>query len=140
MSDENVKPEFVKNAFDASDFETKLTQAMQRVDAPEGFATRIMDRVAKPAEAVLVAAPPAAVPERTTGKVIAFRARVQRYAALGLAAMLALGVFGLEQMHRRHERAVATQQFETASRITDQALARTRQQLAKAGVRLDSIE
>ncbi|WP_263380691.1 hypothetical protein [Granulicella paludicola] len=134
MSDDILNTESVQKAFEANDFETKLTQAMQRVDAPEGFAARIMDRVAKPAEAVAV--PPAP----TTGKVIAFRSRVQRYAALGLAAMLALGVFGLEEIHQRHEREAATQQFETATRITDQALAHTRQQLAKAGVQLDSIE
>jgi hypothetical protein len=131
MSDENI----LDTKFEGAEFEAKLTQAMQRVDAPEGFAARIMDRVAKPAEATATAAPTA-----TTGKVIAFRSRVQRYAALGLAAMLALGVFGLDQMHQRHERAVATQQFETASRITDQALAHTRQQLARAGVSLDSLE
>jgi hypothetical protein len=109
------------------EFEMKLTHALQRVDAPEGFAARIMDRVAEPAEA-------------KTGKVIAFRSRVQRYAALGLAAMLAVGVFGLNEMHQRHERAAATQQFETASRITDQALAHTRQQLARAGIALDDQE
>jgi hypothetical protein len=115
--------------FEASGFEAKLTHAMQRVDAPEGFAARIMDRAAKQSAA-----------KSGPGKVIAFRSRMQRSAGLALAAMLALGVFGINEVHQRHEREVATRQFETASRITDQALEHTRQQLAKAGVKLDSAE
>ncbi len=57
-----------------------------------------------------------------------------------MAAMLALGVFVGEQVHVRHEReqaAVATQQFEAAMRIENQALERTRMQLERAGIRLD---
>jgi hypothetical protein len=127
MSDEKIDAKFEANEFEAREFEARLTHAMQRVDAPEGFAARIMDRAAKPAAA-------------RPGKVIAFRSRVQRYAGLALAAMLALGVFGIDQIHQRHEREIATQQFETASRITDQALEHTRQELAKAGVKLDSTE
>jgi hypothetical protein len=131
MSDEKkIDAEFETSGFEASEFETRLTHAMQRVDAPEGFAARIMDRAAKRAAAGMSG----------PGKVIAFRSRVQRYAGLALAAMLALGVFGIDQIHQRHEREIATQQFETASRITDQALEHTRQELAKAGVKLDSTE
>jgi hypothetical protein len=46
------------------------------------------------------------------------------------------GVVG-EQVHRRHEQAVADQEFATSMRITEEALAHTRAQLLQAGIRLD---
>jgi hypothetical protein len=45
----------------------------------------------------------------------------------------------VEQVHVRHEReqaALATQQFETAMRVTDHALDQTRNQLQRAGIKL----
>jgi hypothetical protein len=52
--------------------------------------------------------------------------------------MLLLIVFTGVQVHERHERRErAEQQFETATRITDQALAQAREQLQRAGVPLD---
>jgi hypothetical protein len=53
-----------------------------------------------------------------------------------LAAVLVVGVFGVEQVHERRERAVATQQFVTAMRVTDHALDQTRAQLKRSGIRL----
>jgi hypothetical protein len=112
-------------------FELALTQAMCRVDAPEGFADRIMERAASPAVA--------------TAKIITMRPRFQSLASRAwvggaIAAALVLGVFGVEQVHVRREReraALATQQFEMATRITDETLAHTREQLQKAGVPLE---
>jgi hypothetical protein len=58
--------------------------------------------------------------------------------AFATAALVLLGVVGGERVHERHVReAEATQQFETATRITDQALEHARQQLARAGVSLE---
>jgi len=59
-------------------------------------------------------------------------------AAFATAALLLIGVVGGERVHQRHLReAEATQQFETATRITDAALQHTREQLARAGVSLE---
>ena len=107
-----------------AEFELHLARAMSRVDAPEGFADRVMDRAASPAE-----------------KVVAIRPRTFRDAAWmggAIAAVLALGMFGAEQLHLRREKAeqaaAANQQFEAAVRVTDHALAQTREQLQRAGV------
>lgn len=58
-----------------------------------------------------------------------------------IAAVLAIGVFAgahIHEQHEQHERQVQAQlQFETAERITDEALARTRAELAQRGIHLD---
>ena len=55
-----------------------------------------------------------------------------------IAAVLALGCFVGAHIHERHERkAIAEQQFETAERITDETLARTRAELEQRGINLD---
>jgi hypothetical protein len=109
-------------------FELQLTQALRRVDAPEGFAARVMECTTSSAKVVTMH------PRFAT-------LRVRTWTGGAIAAMLTLGVFGAEQAHVRHERvaqvALAQQQFETATRITDQALEHTREQLARAGVLQD---
>jgi hypothetical protein len=116
-------------------FEQQLTQAMRRVDAPQGLAARIMDRAAGPAEN------PAEKQAERKSKVIVMRPRFSsmRLAWSGgaIAAMLMLGIFAGEQVHIWHQREQADQQFEAATRITDEALAHTREQLARAGVSLE---
>ena len=42
------------NEFEQDEFERELTRALQRVDAPEGLAVRIMERAAGPAAAKIV--------------------------------------------------------------------------------------
>jgi hypothetical protein len=58
-----------------------------------------------------------------------------------IAAVLAIGVFAgahIRDQHQQHERQVmAQQQFETAERITDETLARTREQLERHGINLE---
>jgi hypothetical protein len=55
-----------------------------------------------------------------------------------IAAVLAMGCFVGARIHTEHERKVqAERQFETAERITDQALERTREQLQQRGIRLE---
>ena len=82
-------------------------------------------------------------PDRTPGKVFAFpQAAMWRRVAGGvLAASVLAGTFGVESARRHRavsrearERVVANQQFEQATRITDAALAHTREQLQRAGV------
>lgn len=110
-----------------SDFEKDLAQAMQRVDAPEDFAARLLARAAA---------------ESTDGRrLIAAPRRRWWWSGPGVAvaAGLVAGMFIVQQAHVRHEReraAVAQQQFETAMRVTDHALDRTRARLERSGIRL----
>jgi hypothetical protein len=53
-----------------------------------------------------------------------------------VAALLAVGVFAGEQVHRHHQQELADRQFDTAVRITGHALDQTRAQLLRAGVQL----
>ena len=125
------------------ELERELTEALRRVDAPEGFAERVMGRAfADPthdggtamngatgmaAEAKVVVMP------RRQGSL-----RMKAWVGGAVAAMLALGVFGAEQLHQQRERVerveAANQEFATTVRITDEALQHARQQLEKAGV------
>lgn len=114
-----------------AEFELQLARAMSRVDAPEGFAARVMECAASPAESaqkVVVMRPRFRLP------------RLQAWTGGAIAAMLALGMFGTEQLHQRHEReqqaALANQQFAMAVQVTDHALAQTREQLQRAGLNL----
>jgi hypothetical protein len=111
------------NEFEQNEFERELTRALQRVDAPEGLAARIMERAASPAAAKVV-------PIRR------WPVAQQRWFGGALAAALALGVFAGEQVHRRHRQELADEQFDTAVRITGNALDQTRAQLLRAGVQL----
>jgi hypothetical protein len=120
-----------------AEFELQLARAMRRADAPVGFAARVMERAAIPSESAEAAQ-----------KLVVMRsrfgmARMQAWAGGAIAATLALGMFGAEQVHQRHVRevqtALANQQFAMATRITDQVLERTREQLARAGV-LNDVE
>ncbi len=77
------------------------------------------------------------------GRVFAMPRIPQARAWMGgaIAAVLAMGVFAgahIHEQHEQHERQMmAQQQFETAERITDEALARTREQLERQGINLD---
>ena len=100
-----------------SEFERNLTQALRPVDAPEGFAERVIARAQR-------SAPPA-------GKLIQMPLRTRMWATGAIAAALLTGVFA-QQTHVRHERQkaeLAQQQFDAAMRITDQTLDDVRQQL-----------
>jgi hypothetical protein len=123
-----------------AEFELQLARAMSRVDAPEGFAARVMERAASPRGVV---AGPAQVSEARPGApgVVVMRRRsgllrMQAWAGGAIAAVLALGMFGAEQLHLRRERERADQQFAVAVQVTDHALAQTREQLARAGLNL----
>ncbi|WP_158786996.1 hypothetical protein [Granulicella sp. L46] len=110
-----------------AEFELQLARAMRRVDAPEGFAARVMDRAASPVEVeqkVLVIRPRSGL------------WRLQAWMGGALAAVLALGMYGAEVLHQRREQAKADQQFAVAMQATNHAIAQTREQLQRAGLKL----
>jgi len=117
-----------------SDFEKQLTKAMQRVDAPETLMRSVMLQV----DAERVAAPAHVSNARHGAPRVWVWSRAWFGAAAFATALLLVSVVGGERLHERHVReAQATQQFETATRITDAALQHTREQLARAGVSLE---
>ncbi len=117
-----VGPELVPE-LKLAEFELQLARAMARVDAPEGFAGRVMEK-AEQTPAVVVMRPRSGL------------WRMQAWMGGALAAMLALGMCGAEALHQRREQAKADQQFAVAVQATDHALAQTREQLQRAGLNL----
>ncbi len=110
-----------------AEFELQLARAMRRVDAPEGFAARVMERSTSPADVeqkVLVIRPRSGL------------WRMQAWMGGAIAAVLAIGMYGAEVLHQRREQAKADQQFAVAVQATDHALAQTREQLQRAGLKL----
>jgi hypothetical protein len=108
-----------------SRFEEKLSDAMRRVDPPEGFAERVMAR--------------AQADDRPRARIVPFLRRARVWVSGAIAAALLAGVFVAEQMRLRQERErteLARQQFEAAMRITGETLQQARQQLQQAGVRV----
>ena len=130
MSDQEKRvdgPELVPHAepeLKLAEFELQLARAMRRVDAPAGFAERVMERTTSPAEKIVVMRPRSGL------------WRMQAWTGGAIAAVLALGMFGAEQLHQRRERERADQQFAVAVQVTDHALAQTREQLQRAGLNL----
>jgi hypothetical protein len=105
-----------------NEFEQQVARALRPVDAPEGFAARVMARAVA-----------------TNAVVMRPRLHAQMWVGGAVAAMLAVGAFVGEAVHvrrQREEAALATQQFDAAVRVTDQAIERTRMHLEKAGLKL----
>jgi hypothetical protein len=123
MDGPELVPELVPDV-KLAEFELQLARAMRRVDAPEGFVERVMETSANPAEKVRVMRPRQGM------------WRMQAWMGGAVAAALALGMFGAQQLHQRREQAKADQQFAVAMQVTDHALAQTRQQLQRAGLKL----
>ncbi|MES2394188.1 MAG: hypothetical protein V4555_21325 [Acidobacteriota bacterium] len=125
-----------------NEFEQRLAQAMKHLDAPEGFADRVMARAASVADAPRSGLRHA---DHGTGKVLVMLRRqwispqTRTWVSGALAASLVAGVFMASQVHERREKArvLATQQFEESQRITDQAMEKARAQLKRAGIDLD---
>jgi hypothetical protein len=110
------------------ELEERLVRVLQRVDAPEGFALRVLERVGetKPLRARVLTMP-------------AWRFRPSVWASGAIAAALVLACFAAQQFHVRQQQekaALAQQQFDAAMRVTDHALDRTRVHLERAGFRL----
>ncbi|MGI4830386.1 MAG: hypothetical protein ACRYFU_19620 [Janthinobacterium lividum] len=107
--------------------ESELGKAMRPVALPAGFTDRVVTEAFAASAATKI----------KRAKVLPFRS--WRLVAGGaIAACLVAGFFGAEDVHERRERehaaVIANQQFKTATRITDEALEHTREQLRRAGV------
>jgi hypothetical protein len=117
--------------FQDQDFQKKLSSAMRRVDAPDELMRFLMAATEVHAERHQPRS------ERKS-RWAWFMPNANAWFGTAVAAMLLLVAFTGVQAHQRHERRErAEQQFETATRITDQALEHTREQLQRAGVPLD---
>lgn len=121
-------------------FERELQAALQRVEAPEAMLSRILQAAQ---ESSGKAAPAAAAQSR----VLSFEARSTRpllsstrwksWMGGAVAAVLAIGVFTAEGVHRHRERVQAEQQFAEAQAITERTLEHAREQLERAGVSIE---
>jgi hypothetical protein len=119
-----------------NEFERALTKAMRRVDAPETLTKFLMRAAEVEAESRLPR-------QERKHRWVWFVPKQQRFGWMSgaggiLAAVLLVGVFGVEQVHVRHEReqAAVQKQFEDGVRITDRALDQTRERLERAGLKL----
>ena len=113
------------NEFEKLKFEEKLKQQMRRVDAPEGFADRVVRRVAE------------AQTEQRRGRLIAMP---QRRAWMAIAAMLLVAVVlggwqRREQKLRREQQEAQTahRQFEAAMQVTGRTLVEVQERIGRAG-------
>ncbi len=153
MRDQGEAPEFQDAGM--MEFEQALGRAMQRVEVRAETAAKFLALAEEaergrvhPSEQKTFAGDPGKaggglrlVRLSNGGRVFAMpRLRIpQARAWMGgaIAAVLAMGVFAGAHIHEQHERRVmAEQQFETAQRITNETLARTREQLERQGIDL----
>jgi hypothetical protein len=139
MRDELDDPEM--NDPRMKEFEQALNRAMQRVEVRAETSAKFL-ALAEEAERKRVQAGGGLrlIKFSNGGRAFAMPRLPQTRAWMGgaIAAVLAMGVFVGAHVHERHERRVAAQQqFATAERITDEALARTRAELAQRGIELD---
>jgi hypothetical protein len=127
MSD--FENESMKTGEEMDEFELALKRAMQRVDAPESLVKFLTAATEVKQERVL--------PWRERKHPWAFFVpKAQAWMGGALAAVLALGMYGAEVLHQRREQAKADQQFAVAMQATGHALAQTREQLQRAGLKL----
>jgi flagellar basal body rod protein FlgB len=122
----NDDPKSTSKDFQSDEFEEQLRRSLRRVEAPKGFAARILER--------------AGVSEKPLLLKPRFR-RGPRWGWIGaLATILVLVALVGNQVRVRRERAGVAQiqaQFDTAMRVTSHALEETRVELERAGVRFD---
>jgi hypothetical protein len=120
------------------EFEQALSRAMQRVDVRAETTAKFL-ALAEEAERKRVQAGGGfrLIKFSDGGRVVAMP-RPRAWMGGAIAAVLAMGIFVGAHVHEQHERrVVARQQFETAERITDETLARTRAELEQRGIKLD---
>jgi hypothetical protein len=120
------------------EFEQALSRAMQRVEVRAETSAKFL-ALAEEAERKRVHAGGGLrlIKLSNGGRVFAMP-RPRAWMGGAIAAVLAIGVFAGAHVHEQHERRMmAQQQFETAERITDETLARTREQLERQGISLD---
>lgn len=126
------------------EFEQALSRAMRRVEVRAETSAKLL-ALADEAERKRVRAGGGFrfFKLSNSGRVFTMPRLPQARAWMGgaIAAVLAMGVFvgtHVHEKHEQHERRVAAElQFEAAERITDQTLARTREQLEQRGINLE---
>jgi hypothetical protein len=107
------------------EFERQLAWSLRRVDVPEGFATRVLERAMTPQRSLQARPRFLHLPLSAWAGAIA--------AMLALTALLANQV----QVHREQARVARIQaQFDTAMRVTSRALDQTRADLESQGLKL----
>jgi hypothetical protein len=137
------------------EFERALSRAMQRVEVRAETTQKFLaladeaeqKRLHHPSEQRTFAGDPGhaggglrLIRLSNGGRVLAMPRIPQAKAWMGgaIAAVLATGCFVGAHLHTEHERRVqAERQFEASQRITDETLARTREQLRAQGIYLD---
>ncbi len=139
--DLNDVPEAVEGGGKSGDaaFEAGLRRAMRRVEVRADLTGRLFALAAQ-AEQQRVAAGggPRVVRLASGARVLAMPRRTAAWISSAIAAALVAGIFVGQHEYVRHEkRVIAERQFETATRITNQALEQTRQQLQQQGIDLD---
>jgi len=126
------------------EFEQALSRAMQRVEVRAETSAKLL-ALAEEAERKRVHAGGGfrLIKFSNGGRVFAMP-RPRAWMGGAIDAVLALGVFFGTHVHEQHEqheqhqrRVMAEQQFEAAERITDETLARTREQLQQRGINLE---
>ncbi len=107
----------------SNDFEKKLQRELVRVDAPAGFADRVIGRVAATPRRRLLAMP-------------------GRAAWMAVAAMLLVGIvlggwqWRQRKIDRERQQAEAVQrQFDMAMQVTERTLAEVQMRIGRAGVK-----
>ena len=134
-------PDFEKDNAQMTDFEQALQRAMKRVEVRAETTARLL-ALADEADRKRVHAGGGyqLLKLSNGGRVFAMpRLKPLAWNWMGgaIAAVLAMGCFVGARIHLEHERRIqAERQFETAERITDQTLERTRAQLAERGIQL----
>ena len=145
MRDQGEAPEFQDAGM--MEFEQALGRAMQRVEVRAETTAKFL-ALAEEAERKRVHAGGRfrLIKFSSGGRVFTMPRIPQARAWMGgaIAAVLAIGVFAgahiheQHEQHEQHERQMAAQlQFETAERITDETLARTRERLERQGINLE---
>ena len=127
-----------------TEFEQALSRAMQRVEVRAETTAKFLALAEEAEKSRVKAGGGLRLPRLSNGgRVIAMPRLPQARAWMGgaIAAVLAMGVFAgahIHEQHEQHERQMmAQQQFEAAERITDETLARTREQIERKGINLD---
>ena len=134
----NQKPEMTNQDTRMADFEQSLARAMRRVEVRAETTAKFL-ALAEEAERKHehVGGGFRLIKFSNSGRLFTLP-RPRAWMGGAIAAVLALGIFVGTQVHEQHERkVVAQQQFETAERITDETLARTRAELERQGINLE---
>lgn len=106
------------------EIERQLKQDLRRVPAPEGFADRVMECVAKK--------------ERLRLRIVPQRSLHVWQVAIAAAALIAVLFGGVQWMHRQQERRqaeIVQQQFDVAMQVTERTLDGVGERISQAGTK-----